>query len=112
VSAYSDLITAVAEHPFCFSEDDAKKLVDAHRDEVALQIGRDVLRDGLVSTLVRLVGEENATKMLADHRGAIAQELAEQQRAHAQAENGEPGCWHDGAHPMADLIDPTKDVRR
>lgn len=37
-----------------------------------------------------------------------AQELAAQQRAHAEAEDGEPGCWHDGAHRVADLIDPTK----
>jgi len=37
-----------------------------------------------------------------------AQELAAQQRAHADAEPGEPGCWHDGAHCVADLIDPTK----
>lgn len=42
-------------------------LLDAHRDEVALEIGRDALRDGLVPTLVRLVGEANAAKLLADY---------------------------------------------
>lgn len=66
VSAYSDLIVALAEHPCCFSEDDTKKPVDAHRDEVALKIGRDALRDGLWPTLNRLVGEANARKLLAD----------------------------------------------
>lgn len=45
-------------------------LIDAHRDEVALEIGRDVLRDGLVPTLARLIGEANATKLLADFRNA------------------------------------------
>lgn len=40
--------------------------IDAHRDEVALEIGRDALRDGLVPTLNRLVGEANARKLLAD----------------------------------------------
>jgi hypothetical protein len=47
-------------------------LIDAHRDEVTLEIGRDALRDGLVPTLVRLVGEANAAKLLADYRDAIA----------------------------------------
>lgn len=45
-------------------------LIDAHRDEVALEIGRDALRDGLVPTLVRLVGEANAAMLLADYRKA------------------------------------------
>lgn len=35
-----------------------------------------------------------------------AHELAKQQHAYAEAENGEPGCWHDGAHAAARLIDP------
>jgi len=118
-------------------------LIDAHRDEVALEIGRDALRDGLLLTLTRLVGEANATRLLADGRAAsdgcveatarndlvaalaehaccyteeeatrmvdaFAHELADQQRAHAEAEDGEPGCWHDGAHGVANLIDPLK----
>lgn len=41
-------------------------LIDAYRDEVALEIGRDALRDGLLPTLVRLVGEANATKLMKD----------------------------------------------
>lgn len=45
-------------------------LIDAHRDEVALEIGRDALRDGLVPTLTRLVGEVNAARLLADYRKA------------------------------------------
>ncbi len=61
-------------------------LIDAHRDEVALEIGRDALRDGLVPTLNRLVGEANAAKLLADFRDAFAHELAERQRAAAKAE--------------------------
>ena len=48
--------------------------IDAHRDEVALEIGRDALKDGLVPTLTRLVGEANAAKLLADYRDAIARE--------------------------------------
>lgn len=50
------------------SEAEKNALIDAHRDEVALEIGNDVLRDGLVSTLTRLVGEANAAKLLADFR--------------------------------------------
>jgi hypothetical protein len=50
-------------------------LIDAHRDEVALEIGRDALRDGLVPTVTRLVGEENAAKLLANYRDAIAREV-------------------------------------
>lgn len=41
-------------------------LIDAHRDEVALEIGRDALRDGLLPTLTRLVGEANAAKLMKD----------------------------------------------
>lgn len=47
-------------------------LVDAHRDEVALEIGRDALRDGLVPTLTRLVGEANAMRLLIESRSASA----------------------------------------
>lgn len=39
-------------------------LLDAHRDEVALEIGRDALRDGLLPTLTRLVGDVNAAKLV------------------------------------------------
>jgi hypothetical protein len=68
VSARDDVINGLSEHACCFAEEDAQRLVDAHRDEVALEIGRDALRDGLVPTLTRLVGEANATKLLADSR--------------------------------------------
>lgn len=46
--------------------------------------------------------EHAANEVLSQH----AHELAKQQRAFAEAEEGEPGCWHDGAHAMANLIDP------
>lgn len=61
-------------------------------------------RDALFNDIwdMRSATEKNA---LID---AFAHELAEQQRAHAEAEAGEPGCWHDGAHSMANLIDPKK----
>ena len=76
-------------------------LIDAHRDEVALEIGRDALRDGLV----RLVGEANATKLLADYRDTVAHELAEQQRDERPQHNPDWKCWGDAA----DRIDPVKD---
>lgn len=41
-------------------------MIDAHRDEVALGIGRDVLREGLFPTLSRLVGVGNAAKLMKD----------------------------------------------
>lgn len=44
--------------------------IDAHRDEVALEIGRDALRDGLMPTLIRLVGEANAAKLIASAKDA------------------------------------------
>lgn len=47
-------------------------LIDAHRDEVALEIGRDVLRDGLVPTLTRLVGEANAMRLMIESRSGGA----------------------------------------
>lgn len=49
-----------------YTQAEKNAFIDAHRDEVALEIGRDALRDGLVSTLTRLVGETNARKLLAD----------------------------------------------
>jgi hypothetical protein len=65
VSARDDLVAALVEHACCFSTEDAQRLVDAHRDEVALEIGRDALRDGLIPALTRLVGEANTAKLLA-----------------------------------------------
>ena len=41
------------------------------RDEAALEIGRDVLKDGLVPTLTRLVGVTNAAKLMADTVGLL-----------------------------------------
>ena len=93
-------------------------LIDAHRDEVALEIGRDALRDGLAPTLTRLVGEANATKLMAGLRDAVARELAEQIRQDATsrwASNGK-GVYAVGVEDAlegqirgADLIDPVKD---
>ncbi len=94
-------------------------LIDAHRDEVALEIGRDVLRDGLVPTLTRMVGEANAAKLMADIRDGYAHELAEKQRAEqARCEAEQRGrfgrldheCEMQGeaVRHMADFIDPLK----
>ena len=55
-------------------------LIDAHRDEVALEIGRDALRDGLMPTLNRLAGEANAAKLMEEFRDAFTRDLLEQQR--------------------------------
>ena len=49
-----------------YTRSETNAFIDAHRDEVALEIGRDALRDGLAPTLIRLVGEANAVKLLAD----------------------------------------------
>jgi hypothetical protein len=58
-------------------------LIDAHRDEVALEIGRDALRDGLVPTLIRLVGEANAAKLMAEIRTEpAARHCGQQKRPH------------------------------
>jgi hypothetical protein len=94
-------------------------LIDAHRDEVALEIGRDALRDGLVPTLTRLVGEANAAKLLADLRDGYAHELAEKQRAEqarCEAEqrsrfghlDRECEMQGEAVRHMADFIDPLK----
>lgn len=58
--------------------------IDAHRDEVALEIGRDALRDGLAPTLTRLVGEANAAKLMADLRDAApaARHCGQQRQPH------------------------------
>lgn len=86
-------------------------LIDAHRDEVALEIGRDALRDGLVPTLTRLVGEANAAKLMADYRAAFAHELAERLRNVHGSGEGDAWNWWDAADipgACADLIDPLK----
>lgn len=46
MSAYSDLIASLAEHPCCFSEADTKKLVDAYAHELAEQIRAEYSNDG------------------------------------------------------------------
>lgn len=79
--------------------------IDAHRDEVALEIGRDALRDGLAPTLIRLVGEGNAAKLMAGYRDTVAHKLAEQQRDERPQHNPDWQCWGDAA----DRIDPVKD---
>lgn len=92
-------------------------LIDAYRDEVALEIGRNALRDGLIPTLIRLVGDANATKLMADFRDAYAHELAEQIRADASTRWATPAEGNLRAAPGredalegqlrgADLIDP------
>jgi hypothetical protein len=45
-----------------------RPLLDKYRDEAALDLGRDLLRDGLDVFLTRLVGPENAARVLADVR--------------------------------------------
>lgn len=82
-------------------------LIDAHRDEVALEIGRDALRDGLIPTLVRLVGDANAAKLMDDFRDTYAHELAEQQRADATLREIEDETELAAyGRELADLIDP------
>lgn len=108
MSARDDLVNGLIEHACCFSPEDGERLVDAHRDEVALEIGRDALGDDLLPALTRLVGEENATKLLADYRDGIAHELAEKVRA-------EGAYWGSSAagrvyRAAAKLIDPVKDA--
>lgn len=51
-----------------YTQAEKNAFIDAHRDEVALEIGCDALRDGLAPTLARLVGEVNAAKLMADFR--------------------------------------------
>jgi hypothetical protein len=84
----------------------AEASIDAHRDEVALEIGRDVLRDGLAPTLIRLVGEVNAAKLTADFRDAFAHELAERIRAAYSGEGPDEDNWIRTPYDAADLIDP------
>jgi hypothetical protein len=84
--------------------------IDAHRDEVALEIGRDALRDGLMPTLIRLVGEANATKLMTGSRDAFAYELAEKIRTTTPPTAITPGGpYTNGVAWAADLIDPQKD---
>lgn len=63
MSARDDLMRALWDN---YRQAEKNQFIDAHRDEVALEIGRDALRDGLVPTLNRLVGEASARKLLAD----------------------------------------------
>lgn len=105
VSARDALANALWDN---YTQAQKNEFIDAHRDEVALEIGRDALRDGLVTTLTRLVGEVNTTKLLADHRGAVAHELAEKQRAWANSEPRRTSTEYGVAMLMAHLIDPSK----
>lgn len=108
MSARDDLTSGLTEHACCFSDERAAKMVDAHRDEVALEIGRDALRDGLAPTLARLVGEANAAKLLADYRDVVAHELAERIRKEG-AYWGEQAAAGKVYRAAAKLIDPLKD---
>jgi len=45
------------------------RAINAYRNEVAVDIGRDLLRDGLEPFLVRLVGEDNTTRVFERHAG-------------------------------------------
>lgn len=66
------------------SDEQAEQLLDTYRDEVATDIGRDALRDGLRPFLARLVGEPNAQGLLAAHRAATLREAAH--AAHAEGD--------------------------
>ncbi|MFJ4828432.1 hypothetical protein ACIP79_00600 [Streptomyces sp. NPDC088747] len=48
----------------------AGQMLDAYRDEVALDLGRDLLRDGLDAFLRRLIGPANAARIAAESRAA------------------------------------------
>lgn len=64
--------------PWDWSDDDMSRRIDAYRDEVARELGRDLLRDGLGPFLVRLVGAESAAQVLAGVRGpACGDQLAD-----------------------------------
>ncbi|MFB7421600.1 hypothetical protein ACFC1L_44445 [Streptomyces sp. NPDC056210] len=52
-------------------------LLDAYRDDIAIDIGRHALRAGLQPHLTRLVGEPNTQSLLAEHRAAVLREAAE-----------------------------------
>jgi hypothetical protein len=69
VSAREALTHALWDN-YTAAEKDA--FIDAHRDEVALEIGREMLRDGLVPTLTRLVGDANVRKLMSDVCDAAA----------------------------------------
>lgn len=60
-----------------WSAPEVKYALDAYRDDIAIDIGRDVLRDGLQPFLVRLVGEPNAKRLLDEHRAAVLDEAAD-----------------------------------
>lgn len=108
VSAREALARALWDN-YTAAEKDA--FIDAHRGEVALEIGRDALREGLVPTLIRLVGEANAIKLMAEVRDAHAHELAERLRNVHVTDEGAAWNWWDAAEipgACADLIDPPK----
>ena len=93
------------------SAEEKNRLIDAHREEVALEIGRDALRDGLLPALARLVGEANATKLMADYRDAHARELAERVRNQRHEGHDQIKCVPCFIYGhAADLIDPHKDA--
>lgn len=72
--------------------DNGDALLDAYRDEVALDLGRDLLRDGLDAFLVRLVGAENAARVLADAIGPPLHVTSDGERCPRQ------GCRIRSAH--------------
>ena len=46
-------------------------LLDAYRDDIAIDMGRDLLRQGLKTFLLRLVGEQNTEMVLEAVRSAV-----------------------------------------
>lgn len=61
MSARDTLLNALWDN---YTRAQKNAFVDTYRDEVALEIGRDALRDGLAPALIRLVGEVNAEKLM------------------------------------------------
>lgn len=86
VSARDALSNALWDN---YRQAEKNAFIDAHRDEVALEIGRDALRDGLVPTLTRLVGEANAMRLLIESRSAAADDEGDAETsARADLANG------------------------
>jgi hypothetical protein len=96
---------ALREHLATHTTEQFVRTIRDLRAAVALEIGRDMLRDGLEPTLVRLVGDVNTARLLREH----AHELAERLRSVLASGEGAAWDWWDAATipaSCADLIDP------
>jgi hypothetical protein len=82
-----------------------RDVIDAYRDQVATDMGRDAMHNGLRPFLIRLVGEENTRVLMDAHAHELAEKIRTAAPEHYMCSSGfgDEACTY---AEVADLIDP------